>query len=81
MEHDELFEILDAINPQWRSTYATLRAAVERYGLWSEYYAYMRTPEGRKRKREIDTCPDTLGHNKLARRSYARACRMVEKRT
>lgn len=65
MEH-ELFDILETI-PNWQSRFATLRDAADYAKALPEYYDYMTTDAGVRRKLQFETVPDALAQNRAER--------------
>jgi|SRR5271166_1517852 len=74
MEH-ELFDILDCI-PNWQKRFDSLRAAAEHANALPEYYDYMTTDEGIRRRLQFETVPDTLAANRAARLTRERMSKM-----
>ena len=62
----ELFDILDCI-PNWQSRFETLRDAAAYAMALPEYYDYITTDEGARRRLQFETVPDTLAANRAAR--------------
>jgi len=65
MEH-ELFDILDTI-PNWQTRFETLRAAAEYAKALPEYYDYMTTDEGMRRRLQFETVLDVVAQNRAER--------------
>ena len=65
MEH-ELFDILDCL-PNWQTRFNTLRDAAEYAKALPEYYDYMTTAEGSRRRLQFETIPDIVAQNKAER--------------
>lgn len=73
MQH-ELFDILECV-PNWQKRFASLRAAAEYAKALPEYYDYMTTDEGTRRKLQFETVPDTLAQNRAERLMRERMAR------
>jgi hypothetical protein len=65
MQH-ELFDILEVV-PNWQTRFNTLRAAAEYAKALPEYYDYMTTDEGSRRRLQFETVPDVLAQNRAER--------------
>lgn len=70
MRH-EIFELLEAINQRWQTSFDSLRAAASHYDLLPEYYDYMMSAEGKLRSKVLDV-PDTIAQNKAERKMRER---------
>jgi hypothetical protein len=66
MDKHELFEILDCI-PNWKTRFDTLRQAAEYANALPEYYDYMTTDEGTRRRIQFETVPDVIAQNRAER--------------
>jgi hypothetical protein len=73
MQH-ELFDILECI-PNWQVRFASLREAALYANALPEYYDYMTTDEGMRRKLQFETVPDTLAANRAERLMRERMAR------
>jgi hypothetical protein len=62
----ELFDILDCY-PNWQTRFNTLRDAADHAGALAEYYDYMLSTDGIKRRLEIESIPDTVAVNRAQR--------------
>jgi hypothetical protein len=62
----ELFDILDCI-PNWQQRFASLRDAALYAKALPEYYDYLTTDEGNRRRLQFETVPDTLAANRAER--------------
>lgn len=65
MQH-ELFDVLELI-PNWQTRFASLRDAAEYAKALPEYYDYMTTDEGVRRRLQFETVPDMLAANRAER--------------
>lgn len=52
MKH-ELFEVLDAADPQWQKRYPTLAHAASGLRAVEEYHEFIKTPEGQQYVRKV----------------------------
>jgi hypothetical protein len=66
METHELFDILACV-PNWQTRFATLREAAEYAKALPEYYDYMTTDEGARRRLQFETVPDVVAQNRAER--------------
>jgi hypothetical protein len=62
----ELFDILDCV-PNWQTRFETLREAAEHAKALPEYYDYMTTDEGSRRRLQFECVPDVIAQNRAER--------------
>ena len=60
MEKHELFEQLDAFDPQWQEHYHTLYLAAKAAGEEDLFRDFLTTPEGARYRLAYEGVPDTL---------------------
>jgi len=75
MPQHELFEILETI-PNWQTRFDTLRQAAEYAKCLPEYYDFMTTDEGTRRKLQFETVPDIVAQNRRERLLRERMARL-----